>query len=87
MSAYQDGILVDGVPLVINSGGQSVPATITLNSAATARLIRISTNGEAGSFIPVNYTGNTATMISATIDAPIRAIEVTGQAGDKWEIR
>lgn len=87
MARYQSGTLADSSPFIVNVGAELAPMTATLTSAASNRLIRLSSTAAAGSYYSAIYDASNSTMVNVAINAPLRAIEFTGQAGDVWEIR
>lgn len=83
---FAKGTLTD-TSVKISMANAPIPATITLNSAAAGRAIKLGTNGESGEFHTSTVDVTTATMQIVVVTAPISHVEFVGQVGDTWRIR
>lgn len=82
---FKYGTLANTSPFVIGAADLSLPATVTLTSAAGGRLIELSTDGV--NFYTPTYDATTAGMINVSIKSPIKVIRLTGAANDTWNVR
>lgn len=84
--AFQSAPLADSTPFPVNIATSTLPATVSLVSAAAGRLIELSTDGGITYFTPI-YDSTSATGISVGIFAPVSHVRFTGIAGDVWSAR
>jgi len=82
---FKFGTLTSGTPFVIGAADLTLPATMTLTSAAGGRLIELSTDGV--NFYTPTYDATTANMVNVSIRSPIRVIRITGANADTWNLR
>lgn len=83
---FKSNVLASSAPLAVNIANSTLPATISLVSAASSRLIEISTDGGVNYFQPP-IDSTAAGGISVAIFAPVSHARFTGVAGDVWSIR
>lgn len=80
------GTLTSTTPVPVTVESLSCPFTVTLNSDAAGRKIRLSTNGRAEFFEPSTDPSSTSTMLIVTVESPVTDVEFTAEAGDTWAI-
>lgn len=79
------GTLTSSTPLPLGVEGFKPPFTVTLNSSAPGRLIRLSCNGGVTYFTPTpNHSDTTMQIVGVTI--PVTHVQITGAANDTWSI-
>lgn len=84
--AFQSGTLANATPVVVNIANLTWPATISLVSAATGRLIELSADGAVTWFSPT-VDATAAAGISVGVFAPVSHARFTGASGDVWSVR
>lgn len=85
-STYDSNVL--GAPIE-EVGMQNVkfPCTITIKSAASNRLIELSTDGGDIFFVPeVDPDATNPSQVVVTVSSPITDVRISGNVGDKWVI-
>lgn len=73
--------ILTGTTLTEDVTGMAIPFTVTLKSAAGSRQIEFSTDSGIEYFVPV-LDVTSATMLVATVLAPISHVKATGAIND-----
>jgi len=73
-------------PVIVQTDGAPLPATVTLKSAAAGRMFELSTDGGV-EYFTVSPDVTSATMMNLAINAPISHLRITGTTDDTWSIR
>lgn len=75
-------------PQVVNIAANMAPTTVTLNSVAAGRKIRLSASrsGDASTFFEPTVDGTATGSVSCAILSPMCWVEFTGTVGDTYEV-
>lgn len=84
--SYQNGVLLNSSPFIVNAANNSIPTTVSLSSAATTRKIEVSIDGGVN-WLSIPYTSAVVGAISLVANAPISHVRLTGSTGDAWSMR